>query len=111
MQILNVTTGGSLTTPFPGSRPATLTASLSADGTLLAALLKGGALGVLDTATGALTRDTRNRHPQPHEPDVRLARPEPPAHGHRNVQWSYGYPVRLLATRRHPPVGCYRNDR
>ena len=55
MQVLNVTTGGSLMTPFPGSRPATLTASLSADGTLLAALLKGGALGVLDTATGGLT--------------------------------------------------------
>jgi len=55
VQILNVTTGGRLTTPFPGNRPAALRASLSADGTLLAALLKGGALGVLDTATGTLT--------------------------------------------------------
>jgi hypothetical protein len=54
-QILNVATGASLATPFPGSRPATLKASLSADGTLLAALLKGGSLGVLNTATGALT--------------------------------------------------------
>jgi hypothetical protein len=55
VQILNTTTGGGLTTPFPGSSPATLKASLSADGTLLAALLKGGSLGVLDIATGALT--------------------------------------------------------
>ncbi|MGO8957117.1 MAG: hypothetical protein ACLQFR_07095 [Streptosporangiaceae bacterium] len=40
---------------LPGSRPVALKAGLSADGTLSAALLKGGALGVLDTATGALT--------------------------------------------------------
>jgi hypothetical protein len=55
LQILNVKTGGSTTTRFPGSSPAQLKASFSADGALLAALLKGGALGVLDTATGAMT--------------------------------------------------------
>lgn len=55
LQILNVTTGASLTTPFADSGPAPLTASLSADGTLLAAMLTDGSVGVLDTATGALT--------------------------------------------------------
>jgi hypothetical protein len=55
VQILNVTTGRNLTTPFPASGATTLNPSISADGTLLAALLKGGSLGVLNTVTGALT--------------------------------------------------------
>jgi hypothetical protein len=55
LQILNVTTGDSLTTPIPGNDPAIVKASLSRDGTLLAVLPQRGPLGVLDTATGAVT--------------------------------------------------------
>jgi len=55
VQVLNVPTGKTLTTPIPGRQPANLTTAISDDGTLLAVQPPGGGLSVVDTATGALT--------------------------------------------------------
>lgn len=55
VQVLNVPTGKTLTTPIPGGQPANLTTAISDDGTLLAVQPPGGGLSVVDTATGVLT--------------------------------------------------------
>ncbi len=55
VQVLNVPTGKTVTTPIPGGQPANLTTAISDDGQLLAVQPPGGGLSVVDTATGVLT--------------------------------------------------------
>jgi hypothetical protein len=55
LQILNLTTGDTVTTRIPGSQLATPQPVLSDDGKLMAVRLAGGPVGVLDTGNGALT--------------------------------------------------------
>jgi hypothetical protein len=55
LQILNLTTGDTVTTRIPDSRLATPRPVLSDDGKLMAVRLAGGPVGVLDTGNGALT--------------------------------------------------------
>ena len=55
VQILNVSTGTTVTTPISGRNPASLGAAFSDDGRLLAVQLPGGEIQVFDTATRTLT--------------------------------------------------------
>jgi hypothetical protein len=55
LQILNLTTGDTVTTRIAGSQLATPQPVLSDDGELMAVRLAGGSVGVLDTSTGELT--------------------------------------------------------
>jgi hypothetical protein len=55
VQVLNVSTGKTVTTGIPGSQPAALNATMSDDGTLLAVQLPSRGLGVLDTGSNVLT--------------------------------------------------------
>jgi hypothetical protein len=55
LQILNLTTGDTVTARIPGSQLATPPPVLSDDGKLMAVRLADGPVGVLDTGTGALT--------------------------------------------------------
>ena len=55
MQILNVTTGKSVTTPVPGGQPSGLFGTFTDDGRLLALQLPSGAVGVYDAQRNALT--------------------------------------------------------
>jgi hypothetical protein len=55
VQVLNLSTGKTLTTPVPGGQPATLTAAITDDGQLIAVQRPGGQVSVIDTSSGALT--------------------------------------------------------
>jgi hypothetical protein len=55
LQILNLTTGDTVTTRIPGSQVATPQPALSDDGKLMAVRLAHGPVGVLDTGNGELT--------------------------------------------------------
>ena len=55
VQVLNVATGKTVTTPIPGGQPANLTTAISDDGQLLAVQPPGGNLSVVDTTSGMLT--------------------------------------------------------
>ena len=55
VQILNVSTGTTVTTPIPGRNPAGLNAAFSDDGSLLAVQRPGQRIEVFDTATRTLT--------------------------------------------------------
>jgi len=55
VQILNVSTGTTVTTPIPGRNPAALGAIFSDDGRLLAVQQPGREIQVFDTATRTLT--------------------------------------------------------
>jgi len=55
LQILNLATGGTVTTTIPGSQVATPQPVLSDDGKLMAVRLAHGPVGVLDTGNGKLT--------------------------------------------------------
>jgi hypothetical protein len=55
VQILNVTTGTTVTTPIPGRNPASLNAAFSDDGSLLAVQQPGRQIQVYNTATRTLT--------------------------------------------------------
>jgi hypothetical protein len=55
VQILNVATGKTVTSPIPGSDPASLNATLTDDGRLLAVQLPSRELAVFDTGSKTLT--------------------------------------------------------
>ena len=55
LQILNLTTGDTVTTRIPGSQVATPQPALSDDGKLMAVRLAHGPVGVLNTGDGELT--------------------------------------------------------
>lgn len=55
LQITNVSTGKTLTTPIPGAQPDNLNATLSDDGRLLAVQLPSGEIAVFNTVTRSLT--------------------------------------------------------
>jgi hypothetical protein len=55
VQILNVSTGKTVTTPIPGRDPGSLNAAFSDDGTLLAVQLPSRKLAVFDTGSTTLT--------------------------------------------------------
>jgi hypothetical protein len=55
LQVLNLTTGDTVTTRIAGSQLATPRPVLSDDGTLMAVRLAGGPVAVLDTGNGELT--------------------------------------------------------
>jgi hypothetical protein len=55
VQILNVSTGTTVTTPIPGRNPAGLNTTFSDDGSLLAVQRPGQRIEVFDTATRTLT--------------------------------------------------------
>jgi hypothetical protein len=56
LEITNISTGKTLTTPIPGAQPGHLNATLSDDGRLLAVQLPSGEIAVLNTVTRSLTR-------------------------------------------------------
>jgi hypothetical protein len=58
LEITNVSTGKTITTPIPGSQPPNLLIALSDDGRLLAVQVPGQELDIINTATGAMTRIT-----------------------------------------------------
>jgi RNA polymerase sigma-70 factor (sigma-E family) len=55
VQVLNLSTGKTMTTPVPGEQPATLTTAVSDDGQLIAMQRPGGNISIFDTASGTLT--------------------------------------------------------
>jgi hypothetical protein len=55
VQVLNLSTGKTVTTPIPGGQPSMLTTAISDDGTLLAVQLPRGNISVVDTSSGVLT--------------------------------------------------------
>lgn len=56
LEITNVSTGKTVTTPIPGDEPGSLSAALSDDGRLLAVQVPGQQLAVINTATGSTIR-------------------------------------------------------
>jgi hypothetical protein len=56
LQITNVSTGKTLSTPIPGAQLQNLNATMSDDGRLLAVQLPSGEIAVFDTVTRSLTR-------------------------------------------------------
>lgn len=55
MQVLNVSTGTTVTTPIPGGQPSGFYGFFTDDGRLLAVMLPSGAIGVYDTQSQKLT--------------------------------------------------------
>jgi len=56
LEITNVSTGKTVTTPIPGDQPGNLSTALSDDGRLLAVQLPGHELDIVNTNTGSMTR-------------------------------------------------------